>query len=88
MIETPSARYTEIETGAEITIFAPYTWGSAVQTHYVARYPSGREYVVTREQVDAHFELIPGQTVSITSLVVDQRPTRAQMLIEHPEATA
>lgn len=88
MIETPSARYIETETGTEVTIFAPYTWGSAVQTHFVVRYPSGREYVVTREQCDMHFALIPDQTIAITSLVVDQRPTRAQRLIEHPEATS
>lgn len=73
----------------EVEVFSPSTWGGPQghpQFHYV-RYPDltgrgipGREYIISDELLERHFELVLPQTLRVQAWGgVFERPTKAQI---------
>lgn len=81
-----TVRFTEVETGTEVSVFTPFTWGSDVPLYHVVTYPSGRAYAVTSDQLNKHFTIVTPQEVFIRAYGTTDRPTKEQRKLEDGEA--
>lgn len=72
-----TTRFTENETGVEVSVFTPFPWGNSPAVHTV-KYPSGRVYAVSEELLNRHFSIITPQEVFLNAYGVDDRPTKKQ----------
>lgn len=86
-------RFTELETGIEVSVFTPFPWGDAPITH-VVMYPGskfvhpetgeiaespGRSYSVSEETLNKHFAIVTPQNVQVMAFgAVYDRPTPKQ----------
>lgn len=73
-------RFTELETGTQVLVSTPFTWGSDVPQFHVVAYPSGREYIVPAEELNKHFAIVSPQEVFLKAWgSIDDRPTKNQL---------
>ena len=73
------SRFTEVDTGTEVSVFTPFPLGDVQPTHVVT-YPSGRAYAVPDDVLNKHFTIVTPQEVSISAYGgVDDRPTKKQL---------
>ena len=69
----------------EVEVFTPSTWGEPQPTHHYVRYPNvsayeipGREYIITDEMLNRHFEILPQKLRVQAWGGVFERPMKAQ----------
>lgn len=73
-----TSRYTESETGTEVSVFTPFPWGDAPLVHVVT-YPSGRAYSVPEHLLNKHFAIVTPQEIQAKAYGgIDDRPTAKQ----------
>jgi hypothetical protein len=71
-------RFTENETGTEVTVESAFGWPPLGMTMIVI-YPSGRRYVVAEREFNLHFTIVSPQEVFFRGFgSVDDRPTQKQ----------
>ena len=72
------ARFTENETGTEVSVETVFPWEPHPLT-CVVTYPSGRKYTLPESELGKFFTIVSPQEVFIAAFVgVDDRPTPKQ----------
>ena len=74
-------RFIEKETGTEVLVSTPLTWGDEEKVSIV-RYPNGAEYHILDRKVSTHFEMVRPQEVFITAFGTNERPTKHQRALD------
>lgn len=73
-----TARFTENETGTEVSVETVFAWEPHPLT-CVVTYPSGRKYSIPEVELRKHFSIVTPQEVFVTAFGgVDDRPTETQ----------
>jgi hypothetical protein len=73
-----STRFTENETGAEVSVESVFGWPPLGHAVMIVSYPSGRRYAVPEREFALHFTIVSPQEVFFKAFGVDDRPTEQQ----------
>lgn len=75
-----TARWTENQTGIEVSVETVFCWKDENNRHSVVTYPTGRRFLVPVDELNLHFSIVTPQEVFIRGFggVGDDRPTKQQ----------
>lgn len=76
------ARFTENETGQEVTVDGVFGWPPLGHAVMIVAYPSGRKFAVCEHEFALHFTIVSPQEVFISAFGIDDRPTKKQIELQ------
>lgn len=81
-----TARFTERETGVEVSVETVFAWKPYPQTSVIT-YPSGRKFAMPSDDLGKHFDIVSPQEIFMTAYGgVDERPTKKQAEVQSTPA--
>jgi len=76
--EQPPILFTENETGERVSVTSIFVWGDENKRMHVARYASGRAFLVDDSVLNLHFTIVSPQEVVLMAFGHGDRPTAKQ----------